>query len=113
MIELRKSPRINVLWRAVIKVQSGKIIAVKIINISQGGLLIQCPVNVDVNHEYHVKIEIPSIIQGSAENYQVPCKVLALHSILKGDIYQLGVKFSEISDLHENLFNAWLSLTSK
>jgi c-di-GMP-binding flagellar brake protein YcgR len=113
MIELRKNPRANVIWRAAVKLAEGEIIAVKIVNISSGGLLIHCATALQVNKKYHIMMEMPSIDQSSSVRHQAPCKVLAMHVRLSGDFYQIGVKFTEISDLHQALFDAWLSITTK
>jgi c-di-GMP-binding flagellar brake protein YcgR len=113
MIELRRNPRANVIWRAVIKTGEGKAVGVKIVNISNGGLLLHCPSSLEINKAIHLMMEIPSIDQTSSIRYQVPCKVLVMHVRLSGDIYQVGVKFTEISELHQSLFDAWLSIIAK
>ena len=113
MIELRKNPRVNVIWRAAIKLAGGEILAVKIVNISTGGLLLQCPLALEVNRQYQIMMEMPSIDQSSSTRHQAPCKVVAMHVRLSGDLYLIGVKFTEISDLHQALFDAWLSITTK
>ena len=113
MIELRKSPRSNVLWRAAIKLGEGNIVPAKVINVSASGLLIQCAHNVAIDKEYRLLMEVPRIDQSSSEPYQVACKISVLHAILSGDSYRIGVKFTEISDLHKNLVAAWLSITNK
>ncbi len=113
MIELRKTPRTNVIWRAAIKLAEGKVTPVKVVNISSGGLLLHCSGQVEAGKEYHLMMEVPGINQASSEHYQVPCKVRALHARLSGDIYYVGVTFTEISSLHQSLFEAWLSITTR
>ena len=66
-----------------------------------------------VQDEYHLMMEVPSINQASSDRYQVPCKVKVLHARLSGDTYHIGVTFTEISSLHQNLFEAWLSITTR
>ena len=113
MMELRKNPRANVTWRGAIKLSDGEIIAVKIVNIASDGLLLHCPTALEVNQQYKIMMEMPSIDQSSSVRHQAPCKVLAMHIRLSGDFYQVGVRFTEISDLHQALFDAWLSITAK
>lgn len=113
MIELRKTPRTNVIWRAAIKLGEGKVTPVKVVNISSGGLLLHCSGQVEAGKEYHLMMEVPSINQASSDRYQVACKVKALHARLSGDVYHIGVTFTEISSLHQNLFEAWLSITTR
>ena len=113
MIELRKNTRTNVVWRAAITRAEGEIIAVKIVNISSDGLLLHCPIALEVDRKYQIMMEMPSIDQSSSKRYQAPCKVIAMHVRLSGDYYQTGVKFIEISGLHQALFDAWLSITTK
>lgn len=113
MIELRKSPRTNILWRAAIKLGEGNIVPAKVVNVSASGLLIQCVDRVEIDKEYRMMMEVPRIDQSSSDPYQVVCKVAVLHAILSGDSYRIGVKFTEISDLHENLVAAWLSISNK
>lgn len=113
MIELRKSPRANVIWRAAIKLAESEILSVKIVNISSGGLLLHCSSALEIDRKYHLMMEMPSIDQTSSTRYQAPCKVLVMHIRLSGDFYQVGVKFAEISDLHQALFDAWVSITTK
>lgn len=113
MIELRKSPRTNVTWRAAIKIENGKIVSAKVVNVSATGVLLQCAERVLVNQEYQVMMEVPRIDQAVAQPYQVRCKVMVLHAILSDDFFRVGVKFSELSDLHRNLIAAWLSIATK
>ena len=113
MIELRKSPRTNVTWRAAIKLDAGNIVPAKVVNVSATGILLQCAHRVVVNHEYQVMMEVPRIDQPAGVPYQVRCKVVVLHAILSGDFFRIGVKFSELSDLHRNLIAAWLSIATK
>jgi hypothetical protein len=113
MIELRKSPRTNVIWRAAIKLGAGKIVPAKVVNVSATGVLLQSSTRVEVDHEYQVMMEVPKINQTSGEPYQVLCKVMVLHAILSGDQFRIGVKFTELSDLHRNLIAAWLSIATK
>ncbi|MDY7537784.1 PilZ domain-containing protein [Undibacterium sp. RTI2.1] len=109
MIELRKSPRVNVTWRAVIKLANGQLMPAKIVNISTGGVLLQCPEKLEVNAEYQIMMEVPSIDFAKKEQFKVPCKAHIQHIILTGDFYRVGVKFSELSDLHQRLLDAWIS----
>jgi c-di-GMP-binding flagellar brake protein YcgR len=113
MIELRKNPRTNVVWRAVIKLGEENIVAAKVVNISKGGVLIHCPANVEVNKEYRLLLNVPHIDQTSDQTYQVHCKMRVLNSLLSSEYYHINLKFTELSDLHRCLFEAWLSLVSK
>lgn len=113
MIELRRSPRINVTWRGMIKVAEGNILPIRAINVSATGVLILSPQALTIDREYHCMLEIPQIDHGAKYPYKVPCKVVILHSILSGDSFRIGVRFAQISELHQDLLNAWVSLASK
>ena len=111
-VELRRSPRINVTWRGAFKASDGTILPIKVINISDSGILFQCPQPAPINKDHQMMLEIPHI-DHIREMYKVPCKVHVLHCILSGDFFRIGVKFVEISELHRDLLAAWVSLTSK
>lgn len=113
MIELRRSPRINVTWRGMIKIAEGNILPIRAINVSATGVLILSPQALMINKEFHCMLEIPHIGQDSTQTYKVPCKIAILHSILSGDAFRIGVRFVEISELHQDLLDAWVSLASK
>lgn len=113
MIELRKSPRINVTWRGIIKVAEGELLSIRAINVSATGVLILSPHPLVIGKEYHCMLEIPNIDFASKQLYKVPCKVAILHSILSGDSFRIGVRFVEIAELHQDLLNAWVSLASR
>lgn len=112
MIELRHSPRINVIWRATLELPDGRVLFPKIINLSAEGVLMLCPEHLPVLREYPISIDIPAL-DFVHENYQVDCTVMVKHAILSGDIYRIGASFWEISGLHKELVNAWLSKTLK
>ncbi|WP_395007802.1 PilZ domain-containing protein [Undibacterium sp.] len=113
MIELRRSPRINVTWRGMIKVAEGNILQIRAINVSATGILILSPQSLMIDREYHCMLEVPQIDVGSSQPYKVQCKIAILHSILSGDAFRVGVRFVDISELHQDLLNAWVSLVSK
>jgi c-di-GMP-binding flagellar brake protein YcgR len=113
MIELRRSPRINVTWRGMVKLAEGHILPIRAINVSATGVLILSPQALMIDREFQCMLEIPHIAQGSTELYKVPCKIAILHSILSGDAFRIGVRFVEIAELHRDLLNAWVSLASK
>jgi hypothetical protein len=113
MEEQRKKPRINVLWRAVIKLEEGNIVPVEITNISKNGVLMQSSSPVEINKEYRLMMDVPNINPAARESYQVHCKMLVLNSQLNDGLYHVNLKFTELSDLHRCLFEAWLSLVSR
>ncbi len=113
MIELRKNSRANVIWRATIKLDDGEILPAKVVNISSAGLLLHSPIALEANRAYQLIVEMPGIDQSSPVRYQAPCTVFTTHIRLSGDHYQVGVKFTEIDNLHQTLFDAWLSIISK
>ena len=113
MEEQRKKPRFNVLWRAVIKLGEGNIVPVEITNISKNGVLMQSPGPVEINQEYRLMMDVPNINPAAQESYQVHCTMLVLNSQLNDGLYQVNLKFTELSDLHRCLFEAWLSLVSR
>ncbi|MCU6433017.1 PilZ domain-containing protein [Undibacterium sp. Jales W-56] len=113
MIELRKSPRTQVIWRAAVKLGDGSLVAAKIVNLSSGGILMHCPHSLEVNHEYRIMMEVPGIADPVSQHFKVACKALVQHCILAEDDYRIGVKFNELSDLHQNLIDAWISRAGK
>lgn len=113
MIELRKSPRIQVIWRAAVKLSDGSLVATKIVNLSVGGVLMHCPQSLEVNREYQIMMEVPGIVGGADQQFKVACKAFVQHCILAEEHYRIGVKFHGLSDLHQNLIDAWISKASK
>ena len=113
MIELRKNPRTNVVWRAVIKLGEGEIVPAKVMNISKAGILMHCANRVEAGKEYRLMMLVPNINQESSESYQVHCKMKVVNAILSGEVYHINLRFTELSDLHRCLFEAWLSLVAK
>ncbi|MFZ6676038.1 PilZ domain-containing protein [Undibacterium sp. Xuan67W] len=113
MIELRRSPRINVIWRAAVRLPDGSLIATKIVNLSTGGVLMQCPIPLEVSREYQIMIEVPGIADLSKEQFKVACKAFVQHCILSDGAYRIGVKFNGLSDLHQRLVDAWISKAVK
>jgi c-di-GMP-binding flagellar brake protein YcgR len=113
MIELRRSPRINVSWRGMIKIVEGKIIPVRAMNISVSGILLQCDEVAIVNKEYQLMLEVPQIRDLTLPPFKVPAKIRVQHAILSDGKYRLGMQFIELSDLHSDLLQAWISITSK
>ena len=113
MVELRKNSRANVIWRATIKLGEGETLPAKIVNISSAGLLLHSPVALEPNRAYQLIVEMPGIDQSSSVKFHAPCTIFIMHVRLSGDHYQVGVKFTEIDDLHQTLFDAWLSIISK
>lgn len=110
MIELRRAPRINVLWRAALRLPDGQLAMTKVVNISSSGLLMQSPAPLMVNRDYQMMVEIPGIDQFS-ERFKVNCTVRVMHVVLSGDFYRAGVQFTALSDVHQELVNAWISKT--
>ena len=113
MIELRKNSRANVIWRASINLDEGRILSAKIVNISSSGLLLHSAIALEVNRAYQLIVEMPGIDQSSSVRFHAPCTILTTHVRLSGDTYQVGVKITEIDDLHQALFDAWLSIITK
>jgi c-di-GMP-binding flagellar brake protein YcgR len=114
MVELRRSPRINVTWRGVLKANDGNLLPIRVLNVSSTGLLIQSAVALKMNAEYQTMLEIPHIShEVKAQLYKVPAKILILHSVLTGEYFRVGVRFTEIAEIHKDLVAAWISLASK
>lgn len=111
-VELRRSPRINVTWRGAFRAADGSILPIKVINISDSGILFQCSQPAVVQRDHQMMLEIPHIDQ-IANMYKVPCKVKVMHCILSGDFFRIGVQFVELSELHRDLVSAWISMTSR
>lgn len=108
MVELRKSPRINVNWRAGIKLPDGRFLFCKVLNISVEGVLLQSPENLQALRSYPMMIEVPGIDE-IQHLYKVSCKGMIRHVVLSGDAYRVGVSLSEMSALHQELLDAWFS----
>jgi hypothetical protein len=113
LLELRKNPRINVIWRGVIELSEDNIIPAKVANIASGGLLLHCAFHLEKGQEYRVMMEVPSIVPTSSAHYQVHCKMRVQQIILRGEVYHLNMQFTELGDLHQSLFDAWLSIINK
>ncbi|MBC3861879.1 PilZ domain-containing protein [Undibacterium jejuense] len=108
MIELRKAPRINVTWRTGIKLKDGSLMFCRAVNISKTGLLLDCPQRLMRNQTYHAMIEIPSI-EIRSEIIRVSCQCEIKHIVLTDDHYRVGIALDGLSDLHQELINAWVS----
>lgn len=112
MIELRKSPRITVTWRAGVKLLDGRLLLAKVVNVSNDGVLIHSSENLVLQRSYPMMIEIPAIVQ-SQEIYKVSCKGTVKHTLLSGEVYHIGIQLSEMSELHAELVVAWISKTAR
>lgn len=112
MIELRKSPRIQVAWRAGVKLPDGKLLLAKVVNLSAEGVLMLCPEHLELHSSYPMLMEIPGIYDGQ-DIHKVHCKGTIRHVILSGDSYRTGIQLSEMSGLHNELVQAWLSKTNR
>lgn len=112
MIELRSAPRINVTWRGAVRLNDGRLMMVRVINISRDGILIECNESLNPNKLYPMLLEIPAI-NGSKDIHKVQCMGLVRHTILSADNYRIGLQLQEISGLHEELVQAWVSLTNR
>jgi c-di-GMP-binding flagellar brake protein YcgR len=113
MFELRKTPRINVTWRAHVKMDDNKLVPIRIINVSNSGFLFLSSKALMSEREYQLNVEVPSIDKTSSALYHVNCVVALTHSVLSGEQFRVGVKFVNISSMHRDLINAWVSLASK
>jgi c-di-GMP-binding flagellar brake protein YcgR len=112
MVELRRSPRINVTWRGIVKLDDGDLIPIRAMNVSSTGILLHCNHALHANKEYQIMLEIPHIDQVSNALYRVPAKVQILHCILSGEAFRIGVRFVEVAEIHRDLVRAWVSLVS-
>jgi c-di-GMP-binding flagellar brake protein YcgR len=113
MFELRKAPRINVTWRGAVKFDHAQLVPIRIINISNNGLLLLCPRALLADCEYQLILEVPNIDNLPSAMHQVNCTVVQTHSVLSGEHFRVGVKFVNIASIHRDLINAWVSLVSK
>ncbi|MFZ6875152.1 PilZ domain-containing protein [Undibacterium sp. Di27W] len=111
MIELRRSPRITVTWRAGVKLPDGRLLLARVVNLSAEGVLVHVPENLLPQRTYPMMIEIPGIYQ-EADIHKVSCKGTVRHAILSGEVYHVGVQLSEMSELHAQLVSAWISKTA-
>ncbi|MBK1889353.1 PilZ domain-containing protein [Undibacterium sp. 14-3-2] len=112
MIELRRAPRINVSWRCGIRMPDGHLLLCRAVNISGEGVLVQCPESLQLTQIYPMMIEIPGIAN-SDDIFRVACKGSVRHIILSGDHYHAGMHLTNMSDLHSELVNAWISRANK
>ena len=108
MLELRKTPRINVSWRSGIKLPDGRLILCRTMNISSGGILLQSPHNLVSMRSYPMMLDIPGIDE-PGKIFHVSCMGMIRHVVLSNDHYRIGVQLSEMSSLHDELFQAWIS----
>ncbi len=112
MMELRSAPRINVSWRGALRMPGGRLLLVRVVNVSREGLMIECGENLSQQKTYPVLLEIPAI-NGSREIYKVQCSARVRHSILSVDSYKIGLQLTDISGLHAELVQAWVSLANR
>ena len=112
MIELRRAPRINVTWRAGIKLKDGKLLLCKAINISKTGLLLECSHNLSPGKTYPLIIEIPSLTDRS-ELIRVSCQCEVMHVVLSGNNYRIGVSLDGLPGSGNELINAWVSMANQ
>jgi hypothetical protein len=108
MIELRKGPRVNITWRAVVRLPDGSLMQTRAANLSAGGILLLCKTDLSVGQAYSMMLEVPGLTPNAKLNH-IPCQGQVLHSILSGSEYRIGVKLVELSDLHNELIRAWVS----
>ena len=111
MIELRRSPRVTVTWRAGVKLPDGRLVLARIVNISAEGVLLHTTENLIPQRSYPMMIEIPGLFQ-EADIHKVSCKGTVRHAILSGEVYHVGIQLSEMSQLHAELVGAWISKTA-
>lgn len=112
MIELRRAPRINVSWRCGIRMPDGHLLLCRAVNISGEGVLLQCQESLQLTRSYPMMIEI-SGITNSNDIFRVACKGAVRHIILTGGHYHAGMHLTNMSDLHNELVNAWISRANK
>ncbi len=108
MSNARSSTRVPVNWRAALRLASGQIVIVKVLNYSQNGVQISCPQILPDNSTYQLTIEVPHIRDASHRS-QVNCKATSLYCILSGDHYRVGMKISEIPPKFDELLRPWAS----
>ena len=113
MFELRKTPRINVTWRGLVKMDEDKLVPIRVINVGNSGFLFLCPKALMAEREYQLSLEVPNIDKSASTLYQVNCVVALTHSVLSGEQFRVGVRVVSISSMHRDLINAWVSLASK
>jgi c-di-GMP-binding flagellar brake protein YcgR len=113
MFELRKAPRINVTWRGYIRFDHEKNVPIRIVNISNNGLLLLSPRALMADSEFQLVLEVPHIDNSPNAMHQVNCTVVQTHSVLSGEHFRVGVKFVNVATIHRDLINAWVSLVSK
>jgi len=112
MIELRKTPRINVNWRVSIQLPDKRLLQLKAMNISDEGILLRCPVALSATSSYPVLLEIPSL-QSHEEHYLVSGQGSVIHSILSDGDYRIHLRLSAMSALHTELVQAWVSRVTR
>ncbi|MFZ6847171.1 PilZ domain-containing protein [Undibacterium sp. RuRC25W] len=112
MIELRKAPRVNVTWRAGVKLKDGRLIVCNAVNSSKNGLLLECAQGLSLDVTYPLIIEIPSLAN-RAELIHVSCQCEVKHVVLKGENYRIGIALSGLPSNDGELISAWVSMTSQ
>ncbi|MFZ6690367.1 PilZ domain-containing protein [Undibacterium sp. SXout20W] len=112
MIELRRAPRINVTWRAGVKLKDGRLLLCKAINISKTGLLLECSQALSPGKIYPLLIEVPSLVARS-ELVRVSCQCEVKHVVLSGDNYRVGVALAGLPGSDAELISAWVSMANQ
>ena len=107
-IENRQLPRANVVWRTAYLVAVGKYSPLKIINISEGGVGAVTESRFNLGQQMQLVLEIPHP-DGSPRWIHAPIKAVVVHTILSGENYKIGVKFTEIDINHKAVIKTWVS----
>ena len=101
MIELRRAPRINVTWRAGVKLKDGRLL-----------LLLECSQALSPGKIYPLLIEVPSLVARS-ELVRVSCQCEVKHVVLSGDNYRVGVALAGLPGSDAELISAWVSMANQ
>ena len=107
-IENRQLPRTNVVWRAAYLIDAGKYAQLKIINVSEGGVAAISENRFKMDQQLQMVLEIPHP-DGGGKWIHAPAKGVIVHTILSGDAYKIGVKFTEIDTNHKGLIKTWVA----
>ena len=103
----RASPRITVNWRARVMVAAPRFVDATVIDISEGGLGMQCEQRVREHQVYDMAVAVPNHLEWDRfEVIQLRGSVKSV--VLAGRGFRLGIQFVAISTAARKLMQPWI-----
>jgi len=100
--EKRQRPRAKVRWSVIVQTDQGKIKG-ETLNITVDGALILCQEPLEPEEKVDVTIHVPSLVRPLS----IPARVIHRSACDKSSFYEIGLRFTDISDK-----SSWLISTA-